>query len=269
MASVAKLRQSTDAPLQGAMLALIILSALWFLGVLEAFSLARPLALPFAFVLGAILGNWFVRALRWTALTLLLIVAIGMWSPIVEKMAAPLVRNDAVNLETIDAIFVMSNAVNSRGLLAGEGVDRLIAGIQLRAKKPTLPLVVSIVNFRERDSGPSSQADQRALIALSPAPGATEFIDSVYSTRDEAVGLAQKALVRRWKRVAVVTSPTHTRRACATVEETGLAVTCVMAPWRVVGWPPKSANDRRALMQHLTYETLAWTQYRLSGWAAW
>jgi hypothetical protein len=49
----------------------------------------------------------------------------------------------------------------------------------------------------------------------------------------------------------------------------GLPVTCVVAPWRPAGWPPRTASDRLIVMQRLTYESLAWAQYRVSGWADW
>ena len=85
----------------------------------------------------------------------------------------------------------------------------------------------------------------------------------------DMTGAARRAFGQRWKRVAVVTSPMHSRRACATVEGTGLAVTCVVAPWRPAAWPARTAGDRIVVMQRLVYETLAWAQYRVSGWATW
>lgn len=269
MISLAKVKQTAEAPLHGALLALLIFATAAILGVPSAIGFERPLAMPMAFVLGALLGHWFVRPMFIGLCVLMTVAAIGIWSPVVPRMARPFVRNDAVNLETIDAIFVFSNSVNSHGLVAGEGVDRLLTGIALRAQRPALPLIVSIVRSTDRQNGISSTADQRALIDLVPAAGPVEWIDSVYSTRDEAVRLTRKAFLQRWKRVAVVTSPMHTRRACATVEALGLAVTCVAAPWRRAGWPARTAGDRLVLMQRLVYESLAWVQYRVSGWANW
>jgi hypothetical protein len=269
MISVAKVKQSAEAPLHGALLALLIFATAALLGLPSALGFERPLAMPIAFVVGALLGHWFVRPMFIALCVLMTVAAIGIWSPVVPRMARPFVRNEVVNLETIDAVFVFSNAVNSHGLVKGEGVDRLLAGIALRARRPGLPLIVSVVRSTDRPNGVSSIADQRALIAMVPASGPVEWIDSVYSTRDEAVRLTRKAFLQRWKRVAVVTSPMHTRRACATVEALGLAVTCVAAPWRPAGWPARTASDRLVLMQRLVYESLAWAQYRVSGWASW
>ena len=254
--------------MQGAILMLLILATGWVIGLPEAIGVNRTLAIPAMIVIGLLLGSW---ALRWMyiALALLMTVAaIGIWSPLVPQLAAPFVRSDAPNLANVDAVFVFSGRVTSRGLVSGEAIDRLLTGIALRAKRPELPLIVSVQRSPDRPML-SSMPDQRSLIGLVPAAGPVEWIDSVASTRDEAVRLSRRAFQARWKRVALVTSPMHTRRACATVEAMGLAVTCVMAPWRVAGWPPRTASDRIFLMRRLLYESLAWAQYRITGWASW
>lgn len=269
MISSAKIRQATDAPIQGAVLALLILAAAWVTGLLQASVGERPIVIPIALLVGLLLGRWALRWLSITALLLVVVAAIGIWSPLVPRLARPFVRNDTVDLASVDAVFVFSGAVTSRGLVSGEALDRLLTGVMLRARKPSLPFVVSIMRSDERPGGLTSLPDQKLLIAMMPAGGQLETIDSVASTRDEAVRLTRRAFQARWKRVAVVTSPMHTRRACATVEALGLPVTCVMAPWRVAGWPPRTSRDRLLLMQRLVYETLAWAQYRVSGWARW
>ena len=269
MVSTAQIRQGAEAPIQGAILMLLILASLWLIGLLEALGLQRPLAIPITIVVGLLLGRW---ALRWMyiALALLMtIAAVGIWSPVVPQLAAPFVRSETPDLSKVDAVFVFSGAVTSRGLVGGEAIDRLLTGIALRAKRPQLPLILSVVRSDERPQGLTSMPDQQALVALVPASGPLEWIDSVASTRDEAVRLSRRAFQARWKRVAVVTSPMHSRRACATVEAMGLAVTCVVAPWRVAGWPARTTGDRVWLMKRLVYESLAWAQYRITGWASW
>jgi hypothetical protein len=269
MVSLSRVKEFAVAPLQGAMLGFVILSAAELLGLPNALGFDRPLAMPIALALGAIAGRWLLRPMFGLACVMLAVVFIGIWSPLVPRLARPFVRNDAVSLDKVDAVFVFSNSVNSRGLVAGEGVDRLLTGIALRARRPALPLLVSIVRSEDTRYPVASDDDQRALIGLVPAAGPVEWIDSVYSTRDEAVRLSRRAFQAHWTRVAVVTSPMHTRRACATVEALGLAVTCVAAPWRPAGWPPRTTSDRLLVMQRLTYETLAWAQYRVTGWASW
>jgi uncharacterized SAM-binding protein YcdF (DUF218 family) len=269
MPSVPKLSQQIDAPLQGAFLGLVIAGALWMLGVPTALGISRPIMLPIALLVGGVAVRWLRRSMIVSAVLLCTIVAIGLWSPIVPRLAKSFVRSDAVNIEAVDAVFVFSGSMNSRGLVSNEAIDRLLTGIAIRARRPALPLIVSTIRHPVNGLEVNSAADQRMLIAMVPASGPVESIDSVYSTRDEAVQLARRAFMARWKRVATVTSPMHSRRACATVEELGLSVTCITAPWRQAAWPARTPSDRLVLMQRLTYETMAWAQYRLTGWASW
>lgn len=251
------------------MLALLIVILMSVIGVLESLGLQRPLAFPVALLLGAIAGYWVLRPMLWLTIMLIVIAAIGIWSPVVPSLATRFVRNDRVNLDSVDAVFVFSAGVTTQGLLRSEALDRLLTGIEVRSRRPALPLLVSVMRSGDRQRPVSSVKDQRALIAMVPASGETEWIDSVSSTRDEAVRLTRRAFQLRWRRVLLVTSPMHSRRACATVEALGLAVTCMVAPWRVAGWPPRSAGDRMVVMQRVVYEMLAWAQYRISGWADW
>jgi uncharacterized SAM-binding protein YcdF (DUF218 family) len=269
MISAARLRQGAEAPVQGAILMLLITATCWLIGLLEALGVQRPIILPITIVVGLLLGRW---ALRWmySALAMLMLVAaIGIWSPVVGTLATPFIRSDKPDLSTVDAVFVFSGAVTTRGLVSGEAIDRLLTGITLRARRPELPLILSVIRSSDRPQGLSSKQDQQALVALVSASGGVEWIDSVHSTRDEAVRLSRRAFQARWKRVLLITSPMHTRRACATVEAMGLSVTCVAAPWRVAGLPPRTPSDRLLLMKRLFYESLAWAQYLVTGWASW
>jgi uncharacterized SAM-binding protein YcdF (DUF218 family) len=268
MISIARVQQGATAPIQGAILMLLILATGWVIGLAGGVGVAHPLAIPVMLVAGLLLGTWALRWMYITLAVLMTVAAIGIWSPLVPRLAAPFVRSDTPNLANVDAVYVFSGSVTSRGLVSGEAIDRLLTGIALRAKRPTLPLIVSVQRSPDRPLL-SSLPDQRFLIGLVPAAGAVEWIDSVASTRDEAVRLSRRAFQARWKRVAVVTSPMHTRRACATVEALGLDVTCVLAPWRVAGWPARTPGDRMILMRRLVYESLAWAQYRITGWASW
>ena len=56
--------------------------------------------------------------------------------------------------------------------------------------------------------------------------------------------------------LTVVTSPLHTRRACAAFEHLGLTVTCVGAgQYHWWTWPYDAV-----------YEQLGWIKYRMKGW---
>lgn len=269
MTSLARVQQSAVLPLRGAGTALLILNGVWLLGLPQILGIGLITASQVAIAVGLLAGRWLLRPMYGAVLVLFAGIVICVLPPVSRTLGAPFVRNDPVDLDAVDAVFVFSGSVNSRGLIRGEALDRLLSGMALRAQRPQLPLVLSIVHNRKRPGGASSQADQLALSALSHASGGIEWIDSVSSTRDEAVRLSQLAFQKRWKRVVAVTSPMHTRRACAALEAIGLSVTCVAAPWREAAWPPRNAGDRISITQHVVYESLAWTQYRLAGWARW
>ena len=80
-------------------------------------------------------------------------------------------------------------------------------------------------------------------------------VDSVYTTRDEAVRVSAALPSARAQRIVVVTSPMHTRRACAAFEEVGFAVTCVAARLRVfAARNPIGSYDRLQVFQSYLYE---------------
>lgn len=72
---------------------------------------------------------------------------------------------------------------------------------------------------------------------------------------------------RGWRRVVVVTAPTHSRRACATVEKVGLAVVCRPSPDRTAAVRSQASPiDRLAAFGQWGYEILGWWKYRWNGW---
>lgn len=197
MVSIARLRQSAEVPMQGALVALLILAGLWLVGVVEALGIGKPMVIPITIVVGLVLAHWVLRWMYVLLAVVLVVFAVGAWSPIVPSLAAPFVRNDRVDLDAVDAVFVFSAGVTSRGLVSGEGLDRLLTGIAIRARKPALPLVLSNVRFNEQPTAASSEADQRALVTLVSGAAPVEWVDSVQSTRDEAVRLTRRAFQAR------------------------------------------------------------------------
>lgn len=253
--------------IEGAALALVAVLLAQAIGVLDVVGLRLVVLAPASVAIGAALGHWRIAPLRWLAGAVALVAAIGTFTPASWLFARRLVRDDGAPPARVDAILVFSGSVTGDGLMTGEGLDRLLHGLALRRRRPTLPLVVSVVRDPERTIR-SSLADQRALAELAGGPPPIA-IDSVYSTHDEAIRFADAARARGWRRVIAVTSPMHSRRACATVARQGLAVTCSVAPWRVASLPPASPGERLWVTRRLVYESAAWAQYAALGWAAW
>jgi uncharacterized SAM-binding protein YcdF (DUF218 family) len=92
-------------------------------------------------------------------------------------------------------------------------------------------------------------------------------VGPVVNTHDEAVAVARLAAERGWKRVIVVTSPTHTRRACAAFERAGLAVVCTPATETQYNAEAlEGPDDRLRAFEALGHEWIGLLVYRLRGW---
>lgn len=254
--------------IEGAALAAAVILLLRGFDVPSTLGLPQLAVVPIATAIGALVGHWRVAPLRWTAGALAIVALAAAYTPIAWRVARPLVRDERPDLERADAIVVFSNAATRDGRVAGEGIDRLLHALALRARRPALPLLLSVVRHTDERTLRSTQADQRALAALA-GRGPLVFVDDVASTHDEALAFGDTARARRWRRVIAVTSPFHTRRACATLARQGLAVTCVAAPWRLATLPPVTAPERVLVTRRVLYEAAAWTQYAALGWAGW
>jgi uncharacterized SAM-binding protein YcdF (DUF218 family) len=128
------------------------------------------------------------------------------------------------------------------------------------------PILV-VTQPRRTNDGVSAAPDQARLRALVSRPFLMLTVDSVQTTHDEAVGAWRMLRPRGATRVAVVTSPLHTSRACASFERVGFAVTCVAAVSRVYSVKhADSGQDRLALFRAWLYERAAWSEYRWRGW---
>jgi uncharacterized SAM-binding protein YcdF (DUF218 family) len=87
-------------------------------------------------------------------------------------------------------------------------------------------------------------------------------------TEDEAEDIRKVIPTYNLHSIIVVTSPMHTRRACAAIEKrTRLMVTCVPAHERypTTRRPRGIANHIETAREYF-YERLAMIKYRLKGW---
>lgn len=244
--------------------------------VADQLGLQRVVGLPgldgawAAGVAGAALGHWrpaILRVLGGAVAGLLLVVG---YTPLAPALFRGLVRRDVPDgaRPVVDAVAVLSADVLSDGLVARHGIDRLLAGAEW-ARRLDRPLVLSVIRDSGRPLAASSEADQRRLAALAGV-SAVYFVDSVHVTRDEAV--REAALARRmgWRRLLVVTSPSHSRRACAAYERAGVLVTCAPSPGRgyALGgaYPLTAASEHVGAFRDWLYEAIGWRSYRLRGW---
>ena len=251
----------------GAILGALCAVAGYMLGVQQ---LTRNQELSFfigAAIVGAALGATRLRALLWIGAGLLVLLCLLVeYTPLVQGLSKPMIRRDPVP-ERVDAIAALGAGVTPEGWMRSEKLDRFLSGLELQRRGVAPALMVSRERVRIGGHLVSDSADLTQLVSLSNTAATTIFVDSIYTTRTEAVRMKRIADTHGWRRIAVVTSPLHTRRACATFEAVGFQVVCVPAVLRGSGLDPNSIpEDRFRGFRSWLYETFATDSYRRRGW---
>jgi uncharacterized SAM-binding protein YcdF (DUF218 family) len=223
------------------------------------------LYLPAAFF-GAAVGGTRLKPLVWVPAGVIAAISIVVaYTPIVSSLAAPLIRRDTLP-PGVNAIAVLSGGFTSDGLVGYETLDRLLTGLSLEKRGLASTLLVSREGHIPRENVSDSADLQNIVALLGPLPQVI-FVDSVFTTRTEALRVRAIAAQRNWSTLAVVTSPMHTRRACATFEAVGFRVVCIPAILRQSGLG-RDANprDRLRAFRSWLYETFASASYASRGW---
>ena len=250
----------------GAIVGTLCAVAAYVLGVQQL--LRRPelvLLIPAALV-GAVLGNTRLRPLLLIVGGVLALISIAVaYTPLVSAIARPLIRRDPIPAR-VDAIAVLSAGFTSDGMMRGETLQRLLSGLML-AKQGLAPVMLLSMERSSNGAPVSDSADLARMISLAGEGTRTILVDSVTTTRTEALRMRAIARANGWQTLAVVTSPLHTRRACATFEAVGFRVVCVPATVRESGLISGSIpEDRFRDFRSWLYETFATDSYRRRGW---
>lgn len=236
-------------------------------GVWFTIGVSRWMASLGAVVVGLAIAPTVLGMLLWVVGAILTaVLLLVMFTPIVRPLAATFVRADAPGDRPPDAVVVLSGSVSDDGLMTGQALDRLLSGMQLATSRRVPSLALSVVSASGQP-GIRSEADQRALVAMAAPLVTPRFVHNVHSTRDEALAFAALARTHGWQHVIVVTSPMHSRRACAALEVAGLHVECVPAAGRDYAIRRlDSAEDRRLAFRDVVYESAATLLYRTRRW---
>lgn len=208
-----------------------------------------------------------LRLLLWIAAAIIAVLCVAAaYTPLVLTLAKPMIRRDRVP-SRVDAIAVLGRGFTPDGMMTGETLDRLLSGLSLAKRGIARTLLVSRERRVVGGKLVSDSTDQETLLDLAKPSAQVIFVDSVFTTRSEALRMKAVAQSRGWSTVAVVTSPMHTRRACATFEAVGFKVVCVPAALRESGlYEQGSAQDRLRAFRSWLYETFATDSYRRHGW---
>ena len=160
-----------------------------------------------------------------------------------------------------DAVYVLTSNAR-RGELNPASTSRLSHGLRLVRDGWAPRLVISELPGRNRGYAEAAARFVREsgleadLVILGPAS----------NTRKEAVEVAKAARERGWKRILLVTSPMHTRRAVATFARAG--VDALSSPAAEVEFDESLERpaDRLGGFGKIGYESLAFVYYWLRGW---
>lgn len=251
----------------GAILGTLIAVGAHVLGVQPLFRIPNlTLYLPAALV-GAVLGVSRLRPLLWASAGIVALICVAVaYTQLASTLARPLIRRDPIP-PRVDAIAVLSGGLTPDGMMRSQTLDRLLTGLSLAARGVARTLLISRESRTFGGKAVSDSADQQSILALAQPNGRVVFVDSAFTTRTEALRMKSIAQAHGWSTIAVVTSPMHTRRACATFEAVGFEVVCVPAAERDSGlYEGSSARDRLRAFGSWLYETFATGSYRRRGW---
>jgi uncharacterized SAM-binding protein YcdF (DUF218 family) len=251
----------------GAVAGTLAAVAAYALGVQELLRVpGLVLYLPAA-VFGAAVGATRLRHLVWVPATVIAALCVLVaYTPLVVVLSRPLIRTDPLP-QHVDAIAVLSNGFELDGSMRHETLDRLLTGFSLAHQGLASVVTVSRESRVVNGLLVSDSADLDRVAVLAAGSAKIIFVDSVFTTRTEALRIKDLARANHWQTIAVVTSPMHTTRACATFEAVGLRIVCVPALVRESGlYQGANAEDRLRAFRSWLYEVFASATYASRGW---
>ena len=178
-----------------------------------------------------------------------------------------------------DAVVMLggSHAYCRRALTAwdaGEPSDRILAAIELMRDGQAGTLVLGGASYKlDGVRRPDSEPVVAWMKRWNIAPANLLELGICRDTRDEAEKTAELVRLRGWKRVVVVTSGYHLRRAEGVFLRAGVPVEMVGAEFQGLevlggGWSVKPVPDAEGfrLFRYWLHEEMGLIYYRLRGW---
>jgi uncharacterized SAM-binding protein YcdF (DUF218 family) len=219
-------------------------------------------------MIGAVAGQFeWTRLIAYASLVAAVALATVTLTPIIDGPVSSWIRHDTLPPSPLDAVVVLSSSVNRDGVLDVSGTERLLSGLTVWRRNHARLLITTRVEDRGGGRTVTSDADQRALIQLGGDISAWRIAHPAHTTHDEALRTAEMLAPASSRSIAVVTSPLHTRRACATFEALGFHVVCIPSDERRYAVHALSGSAERfdAFFDWL-YEQLGIIKYRTKGW---
>jgi len=209
-----------------------------------------------------------LRQAAYVIAALAALAGVVMLTPVVSGPVARWMRRDPIPTTPLEAVVVLSAGLLADSSLNVSGAERLVGGIAF-ARSTNTPMIVTtrIVATLDQRRLISSDSAQTRLVRTLDGGVDWRTVQPVHTTHDEAARAAALLLPLGKRRIAVVTSPMHARRACATFEAVGFRVTCTPSDeWAYSVRLLHGPRDRLRAAFELGYERLAMIEYRKRGW---
>jgi uncharacterized SAM-binding protein YcdF (DUF218 family) len=257
----------------GALFGLLTCILLDDLGLLRLLPTVRrvPHTAPLFIFFGAVLGA--VRREKWFAGTTAFCAVLWMvvaFSPLAARLVRPLpMQASATEIARgADAVVVLSSRIQNDGEFTETALQRLMRGLEL-AQSGRAPLLV-LTEVRP-PSGSYTSATKELTGKLKISVPITTLKGPMRDTRDEAVAVAKLAKERGWKRILLVTSPTHTRRSAMTFRQASRAQKLIVLPVSSQETTTDlemldDPGDRLRAFDMALHEIVGTWVYKLRGW---
>ena len=230
------------------------------LAALVSFAHPQELLIVLAAAVGALVALTRLKVVLAAATAALALVwAFVAFTPLSSWLAQGLVRREIA--EPADAVFVSFAGLRPGAQRTSEAQNRALHGVELLALRKARQVVVV------ESSLVQGVAIVRELRERLGVEGDLVVAGKGDTTREEAVSVAATARDKGWKVLLVVTSPIHSRRACATLEKEGLTV--VSSPSvdsRFQVDDLDTSTERLAAFGSVIHERLGTWVYMHRGW---
>ena len=208
---------------------------------------------------------WQFRVGRWLAslglVGLALLWNIVAFTPMTSWLAEGLTRKDQV--KRADAIFVLSSGLQLDGELTSAAMSRLLKGLEVLQEGYAPRLILSELHPPQK----SYAAVARQLMGSLKLSQELVTIGPVDNTNDEAVALGKLFREKGWKTLVVVTTPAHSKRAAAVIEQQGIEVISVPATetrYDIEGL--RGTDERLYAFGSIMHERIGLWIYKRRGW---
>ena len=185
------------------------------------------------------------------------------YSPIPRLLVEGLKRDDVTQVSA-DAVYVFASSIYENGQLSDIALARLLRALEVVQSGQAKTLVLSELPAPT----PRYETAARALIEKTGMkPIELQTVGPVGNSYDEALEVAKIGKQLGWRKLVVVTSELHSRRACGVIEKQGFEVICAPAlETRFDLSALANTRDRLLAFSGALYERLGTWVYARRGW---